>query len=379
MKKRYKILLAVLVVFIALLMLGFVVSQHLSNHYSDNSNDRTLEKVTDSKQFNGQVFENKQARRTNPNPLDLAKTILFDKQQPSEPLKPINIVTMDKEQLIALQQDYKSQGMLFFRLGHSTVLMLIDGEYWLSDPVFAQRASPFSFIGPKRFHQPPISIAELPAIKGVIISHNHYDHLDEQAIKLLNAKVEHFYTPLGVGEAIIKWGVNRNKVTQLDWWQSIKQGSIELTSTPSQHFSGRSTLDRDSTLWSSWAIKGRQGSIFFSGDTGYSPAFKEIGEKLGPFDISFMETGAYNALWSDIHMFPEQSAQAHIDIKGKYLVPIHNGTFDLSIHTWTDPFERISIAAKALSVNLLTPHMGQLIRLQDQVDNAVTENAWWRE
>ena len=379
MKKRYKILLAILIVIIALVILGFVVSQQLSNNYTDNENAKTLEKVADSKQFNGQVFVNKQARRTDPNPLDLAKTILFDKQQPSAPLKPINIVTMDKAQLIALQQDYKNQGMLFFRLGHSTVLMLIDGEYWLSDPVFAQRASPFSFIGPQRFHQPPISIAELPAIKGVIISHNHYDHLDEQAIKLLNAKVEHFYTPLGVGEALIKWGVKRNKVTQLDWWQSTKQGSIELTSTPSQHFSGRSTMDRDGTLWSSWALKGQHASVFFSGDTGYSPAFKEIGEKLGPFDISFMETGAYNALWADVHMFAEQSAQAHIDIKANYLVPVHNGTFDLSVHTWIDPFERISTAAKALSVNLLTPNMGQLVRLQDQVNAELPENTWWRE
>lgn len=378
MKKKYKILLTLTIVLAGLFTTGLYINNGLSNRYTDNDFDKTLTRSQQSAQFNNGVFENASQRQSKPNPLNIAKMMLFEKQQPAAPLKPISVSAMTRNQLIELQRDYKNQGLLFFRLGHSSLLILLDGEYWLTDPIFSQRASPFSFVGPERFHQPPLRLEDLPPIKGVIISHNHYDHLDRQTIESLADKTEHFYTPLGVGEEIVKWGIKREKVSQFDWWQSVKVGNTLLTATPAQHFSGRSASDGNQTLWSSWAVKGEQGSLFFSGDTGYSAHFKEIGEKLGPFNLSFMETGAYNKLWDDIHMFPEQAAQAHIDVKADYLIPIHNGTFDLSVHAWTDPFERIVKESDSLSLNLLTPTAGEMVRLKDLSPQTLPVNKWWQ-
>ncbi|GGP96694.1 MBL fold metallo-hydrolase [Shewanella ulleungensis] len=262
-----------------------------------------------------------------------------------------------------------------YRLGHSTLLMRIDGEYVLIDPVFSERASPVQWAGPKRFHQSPISIADLPAIKAVIISHDHYDHLDKAAIEKLVGKVQHFVTPLKVGEHLTAWGVDPIQITELEWWQSVELEGLRITATPAQHFSGRGLFDRDHTLWASWVIQGLQHKVFFSGDSGYFNGFKEIGQRLGPFDLSMIETGAYNDLWSDIHMLPEQSLQAHIDVNAKAMIPVHNGTFDLALHDWFEPFERINKLAKQHNVTLLTPKFGQAVMLANPQANEL----WWRD
>ncbi|MCJ8314656.1 MAG: MBL fold metallo-hydrolase [Saccharospirillaceae bacterium] len=346
-----------------------------SSQYNKNNTTQIKEKVQQSEQFNGKKFENIGQIAPKTELWATLKMYLFEKEKPSSPSAPIEVLPITKAQLIELQQNHQQEGLLFFRLGHSTLLILLDGEFWLTDPVFSKRASPFQFIGPKRFHETPIDIKDLPNIKGVILSHNHYDHLDKVAIKQLNNKVEHFYTPLGVGEDLVKWGVNRDKISQLDWWESVEVNGVSLTATPSQHFSGRALSDGNKTLWSSWAVKGKQGSFFFSGDSGYFDKFKEIGDRLGPFDISFMETGAYNRMWSEIHMYPAQSAQAHLDVKAKYMAPIHNGTFDLSLHTWTDPFEQISEVAKQKNIHLITPKMGEVTKLSE-LENK-TFKQWW--
>ncbi|EPJ48453.1 MAG: outer membrane protein RomA [Osedax symbiont Rs2] len=348
-----------------------------ASKHSDIENQKTQLSIAESKQFNGKMFENIGQVESKPDYWAMIKMYMFDKQKPAVPPEPIEVEAITKTQLLELQKN-QGQGLSFFRLGHSTLLILLDGEFWLTDPVFSERASPFQFVGPKRFHQPPISIDELPDIKGVILSHNHYDHLDKAAIEQLKHKVEHFYTPLGVGEELINWGVARQKITQLDWWQSITVNQTTLTATPSQHFSGRAFSDRNQSLWSSWAVKAEHGSFFFSGDTGYFDQFAKIGEKLGPFDFSFMETGAYNQLWSEIHMHPQQSAQAHLDVRAKYMVPIHNGTFDLSTHTWTDPFERISEWAGKLNIALITPKMGQLVQQQVLDTSGEKSERWWQ-
>ncbi len=268
-----------------------------------------------------------------------------------------------------------------WRLGHSTMLLKLDGRFWLTDPVFSERASPFQFMGPRRFHAPPISIDELPPIEGVVLSHDHYDHLDYGAIQKLAPKVAHFITPLGVGDRLIEWGVPEAKVQQLDWWQSTTVGTLELTATPAQHFSGRGLGDSDRTLWASWVLRSTAGPdgadglrVFFSGDTGYFDGFKAIGERFGPFDLTMVETGAYNQDWPDVHMQPEQSLQAHLDLKGRYLMPIHNGTFDLSMHPWTEPFERITTLAEAAQVPLVAPVMGERIQLRQPA----LSRHWWR-
>ncbi|PKF81213.1 hydrolase [Vibrio sp. vnigr-6D03] len=262
-----------------------------------------------------------------------------------------------------------------YRLGHSTILMRLNGKLILTDPVLSERASPVQWAGPKRFHESPISGEDLPEIEVVVISHDHYDHLDKDAIKLLDSKVKRFLAPLKVGQRMIEWGVSPDKVIEMDWWDEYTVEGIKFVATPSQHFSGRGLFDRDKTLWASWVIQSETHNLFFSGDSGYFNGFKQIGEKYGPFDVTMVETGAYNELWSDIHMMPEGSMQAHLDLKGHYMMPIHNGTFDLSLHDWYEPFERVLDLATQNNVTLLTPKFGQEIAL----DNVPTTPHWWRE
>ncbi|TQV89876.1 MBL fold metallo-hydrolase [Aliikangiella coralliicola] len=305
----------------------------------------------------------------------IVKRSLFEKKQNTAPDKLIPLESISDTQLEQLPSDKTS----IIRLGHSTILLKLDKQFWLIDPVFSERASPFSFMGPKRFHQPPISINDLPEIDGVIISHNHYDHLDEYSIKQLANKVKHFIMPLGNSAQVIDWGINPDKVTELDWWQSIQIEGTKITATPAQHFSGRGISDRNKTLWSSWVIKSESSNLFFSGDTGYFDGFKEIGNQYGPFDLTMLETGAYDKDWSEVHMSPTESAQAHKDLKGKKLLPIHNGTFDLAFHSWTDPFEQMVEIANRDWIDLLTPKMGQVVTLNndDSVD-AARDLFWWR-
>src|SRR5690606_19986510 len=197
-----------------------------------------------------------------------------------------------------------------YRLGHSTVLVKLDGGWWLTDPVFSGRASPVQWAAPRRFQAPALAREQLPPLRGVILSHDHYDHLDRATVRALADRAELFVTPLGVGERLLRWGVSPDKVRQLDWWQSLQVGGVQLTATPAQHFSGRGLFDRNRTLWASWAIHAPGLNLFFSGDSGYFPGFAEIGERLGPFDLTLLECGAYDELWSGVHMLPEQTVQA---------------------------------------------------------------------
>jgi L-ascorbate metabolism protein UlaG (beta-lactamase superfamily) len=293
----------------------------------------------------------------------------FNKPANTVPAKALPVQALTQEQLLAAPD-----GTLY-RLGHSTILLKLNGEFWLTDPVFSMRASPVQWAGPARFHAPPLTIAELPPIKGVILSHNHYDHLDYDAILELAAKTEHFLAPLGVGDTLVAWGVPAAKVHQLGWWESVAAGSLKLTATPAQHFSGRGLFDGNKTLWASWVIEGGGLRLFFSGDTGYFKGFKDIGDKFGPFDLTLMETGAYDPQWPDIHMQPRETLQAHIDLRGKVMLPIHNGTFDLAMHSWDDPFEQISALAAARGQQLATPVIGAALRIAAPQ----ATGPWWRQ
>jgi len=293
----------------------------------------------------------------------------FDKPAGTVPAQPIPVQAISTAQLLA------APDRSLFRLGHSTMLLKLRDAFWLTDPVFSERASPLQWIGPKRFHQPPISIADLPPIEGVILSHDHYDHLDHAAILQLAGKVKHFLTPLGVGDTLIKWGVPPEKVQQLDWWQSTRVGSLQLVATPARHFSGRGLSDGNRTLWASWVILEDDLRLFFSGDSGYFDGFREIGRRYGPFDLTMIETGAYDRDWPDVHMQPEQTLQAHLDLGGKHLLPVHNGTFDLALHPWQDPFERIVALAAEKGVPVSTPQMGEML----SVAAPEIGRRWWRE
>lgn len=299
--------------------------------------------------------------------LALVWRFLFDKPANTQPAEAVPVQPLTRAQLLAAPDG------TVFRLGHSTILLKLRNAFWITDPVFAERASPVQWAGPKRFHQPPISIEELPPIKAVILSHDHYDHLDRAAIMQLSDKVEHFLTPLGVGERLIAWGIAPTKVQQLDWWQATEIAGVQLIATPAQHFSGRTLFDKNRTLWASWVILDADLRVFFSGDSGYFDGFKRIGEKYGPFDLTLMETGAYDVNWPDVHMQPEQTLQAHIDLNGRWMLPIHNGTFDLALHAWHEPFDRIVALAAARGVPVSTPQMGEAVRIQ----HAHNGQRWW--
>jgi L-ascorbate metabolism protein UlaG (beta-lactamase superfamily) len=292
---------------------------------------------------------------------------LFNKPQNTRPSAPVPVQALTQAALIA------APNHSVYRLGHSTVLLKLRDKFWITDPVFAERASPVQWAGPKRFHQPPISLEELPPIEAVILSHDHYDHLDHQTVLTLADKTRYFLTPLGVGDTLIKWGIDASKVRQLDWWQGTEVDGIQFIATPSQHFSGRGLFDSNSTLWASWVMIDGDTRIFFSGDSGYFDGFKRIGEQHGPFDLTLMETGAYNVDWPHVHMQPEQTLQAHLDLKGRWLLPIHNGTFDLSMHAWYEPFDRILALAWERNVSITTPQMGEAFNLM----HPQRGGAWW--
>lgn len=293
--------------------------------------------------------------------------LLFHKPANTRPVHAIPVRSLSRLELESAA-DYS-----IYRLGHSTMLLKLNGKFWLTDPVYAERASPFQWAGPKRFHAPPISLDELPPLHAVILSHNHYDHLDQKTVLQLAGKTEHFLAPLGVGDLLVKWGVASEKVQQLNWWEETQLEGIRFVATPSQHFSGRGLFDHNQTLWVSWVIVSNDVRIFFSGDSGYFDGFKQIGERFGPFDLTLIETGAYNIDWPDVHMQPEQSLQAHIDLKGRWLLPIHNGTFDLAFHAWHEPFDRIVALAEQRNVLITTPSMGDAFNLLQPNKG----RAWW--
>ena len=253
------------------------------------------------------------------------------------------------------------------------MLLKVYGDYWLIDPVFSDRASPFSFVGPQRFQSTPISLQDLPPIAKVLISHNHYDHLDKGAITALASKVEQFLVPQGVEGDLQKWGVDCAKIVNFAWWQELQTDKALLAFTPTQHFSGRGLSDSNQTLWGSWVIKTAEESLYFSGDSGYFDGFKAIGEKYGPFDLTMLENGAYNVDWADIHMLPEEAVQAHIDLRGVTMLPVHNSTFDLSSHPWYEPLERVTAEAAKQQVKLITPLVGEVFTAKQ----VVVGEQWW--
>jgi L-ascorbate metabolism protein UlaG (beta-lactamase superfamily) len=260
-------------------------------------------------------------------------------------------------------------------LGHSTLLVEIDNTTILTDPVFSNHASPFTWLPPASFYKTmPITPDQIDHIDVVVISHDHYDHLDHQSIVALKDKVGRFVVPLGVGEHLKLWGVDSTKITELDWWQAAYHNTLTLTATPAQHFSGRRMTGGNQTLWSGWAIRGRNENIFFGGDSGYFDGFKEIGRNLGPFDLTMLECGAYNEAWANVHMMPEQTAKAHRDLNGKALLPIHWGRFDLALHGWDEPIQRLLAATGIDNSVVVTPLIGERF----QVASPLPQHQWWK-
>ncbi|EMR02816.1 MBL fold metallo-hydrolase [Cesiribacter andamanensis] len=256
-------------------------------------------------------------------------------------------------------------------LGHAAVLIRKGDSYLLTDPVLTERASPFAFAGPKRYFSSPIAPADLPPIDAVIISHDHYDHLDYGTIIAIHQKVKQFIVPLGVGATLRYWGVPAEKISELDWWQPFELREFRITAAPARHFSGR-FLSQNNTFWASYGIEFGGQKIYFGGDSGYFGGYEEIGEKLGPFDVSLMPIGAYDVAWANIHLNPQEAVQAHLEVQGGLFFPTHWGTFDLALHSWYEPMELLLQEADRAGISLLTPAPGQWISPASR-----TDPQWW--
>lgn len=372
-KKIIRVLYIVLSLITLLIIIG-VLFINLSPQFGGVASKQQQELFSKSKHYKDGKFLNNGGVKMEMSLKDSFKAmwILFKSNSKAEPNKNIAVQKIDSITIA----NYNSKTR-FIWFGHSTFLLQIKGKNLLIDPMFGNVPAPNPLLGNKRFsNKLPIEIEKLPSIDAVLITHDHYDHLDYESIQKLKDKVNIFYTPLGIGIHLLKWGVEKERIIELDWWQEIKFDELTIRCTPAQHFSGRGISDREKTLWCSWIIQSDDENLFFSGDSGYASHFKEIGDQYGPFDFAFMECGQYNKLWPLVHMLPEETAQAGLDIKAKRIMPIHWGAFKLASHSWTDPVERISKKAKELNVDLIIPKIGEIIEIG--LNNSEEIYPWWR-
>ncbi len=274
---------------------------------------------------------------------------------------------------VSVYQTPPTGGLRITWIGHSSLLIEIDGKHILTDPVWSERASFLSWMGPKRFFEAPLKLEELPPLDGILLSHDHYDHLDKNTIKFFAGTTIPFFCSKGVGQHLEKWGILTNFITELDWGDSVMiTDDCILTATPARHFSGRGIIGRNETLWASFVIKTPQHNIFFGADSGWFPGFKEIGDEFGPFDLTMLEIGAYGKYWPDIHMGPDHASNAHLALRGKLMMPIHWGTFNLAPHAWKEPIERLLQYAKEKKIKLFIPEPGKPTKV-----NGPLNSEWW--
>lgn len=358
-----------MIIIIIILITPVILIQSCSTtRYS--TGDVLMKKIEKSKQYQNEKFVN-----YNPGGLDMSfsnmlstgwKFMVGGKERTPDfqlPVRQVDFTQITNARIDELKVTW---------VGHSSQIINLDGIILLTDPVYENSTT---MMGPSRFNGDiPLNIEELPEIDLVLISHNHYDHLNAATIKQIHPKVKQFVVPLMVGAELENMGVPREKIIELDWWDEITLFDNFLVAlTPTQHFSGRSMFDRNESLWGSFVLQGPHHTIYFSGDSGYFQGFKEIGDTYGPFDLTLMECGAYNKRWQYVHMMPEESAQAHLDLKGKIMQPMHWGTFSLALHSWYDPMVRVTKAADSLGIKLLTPMVGETVVVNE---NLRTER-WW--
>jgi L-ascorbate metabolism protein UlaG (beta-lactamase superfamily) len=325
--------------------------------------------LTRSPQYGDGRFRNAHTPTWRPQPEDGGATLrklLFENREQRKPSAPLPVVTRRPEAV--------HNGLHITWFGHASTLVEIDGARVLIDPVWSDRPSPVSFAGPKRLHPMPARLADLGRIDAVLISHDHYDHLDLATVQeLVRDQDAPFVVPVGVGVHLRRWRVPAERIIELDWHDTFDIAGLSLTSTPAQHFSGRLFV-RDGTLWSSWAIVGPEHSVFYSGDTGYFPGFAEVGEKYGPFDATLIQIGAYDPSWPDIHMTPEEGVATHLDVRGGLMIPVHWATFVLALHPWSDPVDRLWRESKAKDVAIAVPRPGERI----DVTEPPSVDGWWQ-
>ena len=289
---------------------------------------------------------------------------LYSQGQQREPLVDIPVLPIPPDSLRLAP----APGLRTFWFGHATVLVEIDGVRILTDPILSERASPVQIVGPKRFHAPPMALEQLVGIDAVVISHDHYDHLDMATVRQLAQGGTHFYVGLGIGAHLERWHVPPAQIHEMAWWQSAEVKGVAIHCTPARHYSGRRSMD-NSTLWASWLLKGPRHAAYFSGDTGYAAHFKDIRQRLGAPDMALLKVGAYGSTWLDIHMNPEAAVQAQLDLGAKTMLPVHWATFNLAYHAWDEPIVRTVAAAAAKGVVLATPRIGEKLEFGQPFQN----------
>ena len=325
-----------------------------------------LERMRQSAQFHGGRFENTPPYVSNLSMTQELEAYMGDEVR--EPTFEVPVRRMDASLLARPPEP----GMRAWWLGHASVLLEIDGVRILTDPMLSQRASPFQFAGPARLHPVPLALDQWKNVDAVVISHDHFDHLDMDTVRQLAAGGTHFYVGLGIGAHLERWGVPPAQVHEMDWWDQAMVKGVAIHCTPARHYSGRKSMD-NSTLWSSWMLMGPTHSAYFSGDTGYAGHFKAIRERLGAPELALIKVGAYGDTWLDIHMAPEAAVQARRDLGDGPMLPVHWATFNLAYHAWAEPILRTVAAARAQGVQLLTPRVGE----KYEAGTPFSNSAWY--
>ena len=308
---------------------------------------------------NSPEWRDGQFQNTQPIWINLRAAILrkFDSTPGQTPDAPVSVLQSDGRQLTVPP----ASGLRVTWFGHSSTLIEIDGMTVLTDPLWSERISPVSWAGPKRWYPPPIALNDLPRIDVVVISHDHYDHLDRGTIVAMKLWKTVFIVPLGVGADLELWGIPHERIIELDWWQTARIREVDIVSTPARHASGRLSPLSDKTLWSGFAFIGPHHRAYYSGDTGPLPAIQDIGDRYGPFDITLIEAGQYDTDWPDSHLGPEQAVERNRQVRGKVLIPVHWGLVAIAHHAWTEPVERVLAAARCTETTVMTPRPGQSV------------------
>lgn len=356
--------------FILAPILGILAYFKVNKQFGGKLTKELIDRYSKSPNWKKKGFDNARPAKMEMGPKHLPKLIreqFFNSSQQS-PTTPLEVVPFDAESF-----NESSNQAKFIWYGHAAFLIHMAGKVISIDPMMGPDASPIGPFRTKRFSENTIGIIDQwPELDAVLFTHDHYDHIDYKSIQKLRGKVKHWYVALGVARHLERWGIPKDNITEMDWWDTTSLGDIKLTFTPTQHFSGRGPTDRGKSFWGGWVLKSSTENIYFTGDGGYAPHFVEVGEKLGPFDLCITECGQYNSLWHAIHMYPEEAVQAALDVHAKKAIPFHWAGFRLSPHPWKEPIERFITSAEKAKLDIATPKIGQLFTVQD-----ANFNPWW--
>lgn len=358
---------SILILLVLIVSAGILYTRK-NPQFGDRPSLDDLDNYSRSPQWNNGVFINRRLTTMDVSLLSmpgLLKDFLTGRKK-RQPPKPLKVESLNLEQF----EDRKDK---FVWYGHSNVLFRVSGKNILMDPMFGPDASPIGPMRTRRFSENSLDlIDDLPELDLILLTHDHYDHLDYASIQKLKDKTKAFWVALGMKRHLLKWKIPKNKIKEFDWWEELELGELRVIFTPSRHFSGRGAFDRSKSLWGGWIILSDTQKIYWSGDGGYDSHFREVGERYGPFDWGFMECGQYNEKWHQIHMYPEEAVLASQEARVKTAIPVHWGAFSLALHDWTDPISRFSREASEKKIKGCYPRLGQIITSGEE-----PSEPWW--